>query len=138
MHDGRFSSPAHRLRPVARILAAPRGQALVSLLASDDLRSRFYSWRGASGRRYVCSVFQRGEEGFVADVDNGLIIGVAADGSALRPLCVLSARDMIADIGAGRRRSLREMAHEMGVAQWHVHFCADGEALRDLAASLLN
>lgn len=101
-------------------------------MVSDALRSRFFSWRGLSGRRYVCSVFQSGEDGFVADVENGVIIGVARDGAAARPVCIFSARQ------GGPRRSLRELAHELRIVEWHVHFCADAETVRDLAGSLLN
>ncbi|WP_442754799.1 hypothetical protein ACNHKD_17680 [Methylocystis sp. JAN1] len=108
-----------------------RGQELDSLAGSDALRGHFFSWRGATGRRYVCSVFQRGEEGFVSDVQNGVIIGVARDGAALRPACLFFAGERPAS-------TLRRLAHELGVAEWHVHFCPDAEALRDLAGSLLN
>lgn len=111
--------------------AAPRGQALQSLAETDSLRSRFFSWRGASGRRYVCSVFQSGEDSFVADVTNGVVIGVAREGATTRPVCVFLAQER-------SRRGLREIARELGVAEWHVHFCADAASLRDLSASLLN
>jgi hypothetical protein len=133
-----ISSMSHPDRQAARrprrAAPPPRGQALASLLASDALRDRFYSWRGASGRRHVCSVFHRGEEAIVADFSNGLIVGVACEGAFRRPVCVFSAREF----DSGERRSLRETAHELGVIEWHVHFGADGEALRDLASSLLN
>ncbi|MGZ9409971.1 MAG: hypothetical protein ACXW3J_05000 [Methylocystis sp.] len=114
--------------------SAPRGQALQSLAETDSLRSRFFSWRGASGRRYVCSVFQSGEESFIADVTNGVVIGVAREGAATRPVCVFLAQER----SYGDRRGLREIARELGVAEWHVHFCADAASLRDLSASLLN
>ncbi len=111
--------------------AAPRGQELDSLAGADALRGHFFSWRGVTGRRYVCSVFQRGEEGFVADVENGVVIGVARDGAGLRPVCLFSAGE--AGIG-----SLRDLARELCVVEWHVHFSPDAETVRDLASSLLN
>ncbi len=114
--------------------AAPRGQALQSLAETDSLRSRFFSWRGASGRDYVCSVFQSGEDSFIADVTNGVVIGVAREGVTTRPVCVFLAQER----SYGDRRGLREIARELGVAEWHVHFCADAASLRDLSASLLN
>lgn len=120
--------PPHRR---AHVLS-PRGQELDSLAEADLLRARFFSWRGVSGRRYVCSVFQRGEEGFVSDVESGVIIGVAREGAAIRPLCVLGAPDK------GGRPPLGDLARELGVAEWHVHFCAGDEAARDLSGSLLN
>ncbi|HEY8162545.1 MAG: hypothetical protein ACR650_05875 [Methylocystis sp.] len=126
----RYSFSISALRRAGRALS-PRGQELESLAGSDGLRAHFYSWRGATGRRYVCSVFQRGEEGFVSDVESGAIIGVAREGGALRPVCVLAA-------GERAGYALRDLARELGVVEWHVHFCAEIEAVRDLAGSLLN
>ncbi|QGM96400.1 hypothetical protein [Methylocystis parvus] len=126
----RYAFSVSPLRRPRRALA-PRGQELDSLAGSDALRGRFFSWRGATGRRYVCSVFQRGEEGFVSDVESGVVIGVARDGASLRPVCLFSA-------GERRAAALRELAQELGVAEWHVHFCPDTEPARDLAGSLLN
>jgi hypothetical protein len=114
--------------------ATARGEALQSLAATDSLRHRFFAWRGASGRRYVCSVFQSGEDAFIADVTNGVVIGVAREGATSRPVCVFLAQERV----PGDRRALRKTAQELGVAEWHVHFCADAATLRDLSASLLN
>jgi hypothetical protein len=114
-----------------------RGQELESLVESDSLRSRFFAWVGLSGRRYVCSVFQQGEEGFVADVESGVVVGVAREGALARPVCVFAAQKGAAG-EAQQRRSLRRLAHELGVAEWHVHFCADAAIVRDLAGSLLS
>jgi hypothetical protein len=109
---------------------AQRGQELESLAEADGLRGRFFSWRGVSGQRYVCSVFQRGEEGFVADVTEGVIVGVVGEGVGRRPVCVLGAGE-----GVG---ALRRLGRELGVAEWHVRFGADAGMARDLSASLLN
>jgi len=127
----RFATPISSLR-IGRKAASARGQELDSLVESNTLRDRFFSWRGLSGRRYVCSVFQGGEEGFVADVTNGIVIGVAREGVLARPACVFLARE------GGARRSLRELAQELRIVEWHVHFCADAETMRDLAGSLLS
>ena len=136
MYQPRYPSFSVSRRASGQTLedAAPRGQALQSLAETDSLRSRFFSWRGASGRRYVCSVFQSGEASFVADVTNGVVIGVAREGATTRPVCVFLAQER----AHGDRRGLREIARELGVAEWHVHFCADAASLRDLSASLLN
>jgi hypothetical protein len=123
-------SPSSAAR-AARFMG-PRGQELESLAGAGGLRAHFFSWRGATGRRYVCSVFQRGEEQFLCEIESGVIIGVARDGASLRPVCVFPAGT------EARRRALRETAHELGVAEWHVHFCAEPEAARDLAGSLLS
>lgn len=132
MYQPRY--PSFSISPGNFSASAPRGEALHSLADADSLRSRFFSWRGASGRRYVCSVFQSGEESFIADVTNGAVIGVAREGVATRPVCVFLAQER----APGDRHALRRMARELGVAEWHVHFCADAATLRDLSASLLN
>jgi hypothetical protein len=141
----RFTQQNNGIRPAARTpgeaspekasragtAASPRGQTLASLLSSE-LGDRFYCWRGASGARYVCSVFQSGEEAIVADFSQGLIIGVARDGAARRPICVLSS----GDFESARGRELRAAARAHGVSEWHIHFGADDAKLNDLAASL--
>ncbi|MCC3245126.1 hypothetical protein LG047_07310 [Methylocystis sp. WRRC1] len=127
----RFATPISSLR-IGRKSPSARGQELDSLVESDVLRNRFFSWRGLSGQRYVCSVFQSGEEGFIADVTSGIVIGVAREGVSARPVCVFQARE------GGARGSLREMARQLRISEWHVHFTTDPEALRDLAGSLLS
>jgi hypothetical protein len=107
----------------------PRGRSLASLHASD-LDGRFYAWRGASGRSYVCSVFSREERAVVAGFSAAAIVGVAAEGAARRPLFVLSSREFRALAAAGEGFC--------GATEWHVHFCKDDAELRDLAGSLLN
>lgn len=113
--------------------APPRGQSLASLSASK-LRERFYSWRGASGRRYVCSVFPSIEETIVADFSQGVIIGVVGEGASRRPICVLSADDFDSERGL----LVRQEARARGVDEWHIHFGVGDAGLRDLADLLLN
>jgi hypothetical protein len=112
---------------------SPTGQALASL-STSDLRERFYSWRGLSGRRYVCSVFSAAETAVVSEFTAAAVIGVAKAGAAQRPVCVMSSREfhVWGDIGS------REGAESHGVSEWHVHFGVDDEGLRDLAGSLLS
>ena len=59
---------------------------------------------------------------------NGAVIGVAREGVTTRPVCVFLAQER----APGDRFALRRIARELGVAEWHVHFCADAETLRDL------
>jgi len=112
---------------------SPTGQALASL-STSDLRERFYSWRGLSGRRYICSVFSAAETAVVSEFTAAAVIGVAKAGAARRPVCVMSSREfhIWGDIGS------REGAENHGVSEWHVHFGVDDEGLRDLAGSLLS
>ncbi len=117
----------------ARRETSPSGQSLASL-STSDLRERFYSWRGLSGRRYICSVFSAAETAVVSEFTAAAVIGVAKAGAARRPVCVMSSREfhVWGDIGS------REGAESHGVSEWHVHFGVDDEGLRDLAGSLLS
>jgi len=117
----------------ARRETSPSGQALASL-STSDLRERFYSWRGLSGRRYICSVFSAAETAVVSEFTAAAVIGVAKAGAARRPVCVMSSREfhVWGDIGS------REGAESHGVSEWHVHFGVDDDGLRDLAGSLLS
>ncbi len=122
-----------KLRRGALSGPSPRGQALASLLTSD-LRERFYSWRGLTGRRYICSVFSAAEAAVVSEFTAAVVIGVAKVGAARRPVCVISSGEfhVWGDIGS------REGAESHGVSEWHVHFGVDEEGVRDLAGSLLS
>ena len=112
---------------------ARRGQRLSSLLESS-LGDRFFSWRGASGEKYVCSIFPVADEETVAIFSGAVVVGVARDASGARPICVLSSRQF--DTGQGR--VIRDEARAMGCVEWHVRFDASENQVRDLAASLLN
>lgn len=114
--------------------SSARGRRLASL-AGSRLRDRFYSWRGVSGRRHVCSVFGAEEESVVAGFSSAVVIGVAREGLTRRPICVLSSRAF----DTARGRAIRADAHALGANEWHVHFCGAREGLpRELAAALLS
>ena len=117
----------HKVRRVAERRSAGRGQSLASL-AQSRLSGAFYAWQGLSGRRYVLSVFDGSEWALVSEFEAVAIVGVASDGTTRRPVCVLSSRELRA-LGP----ALIEAATE-----WHVLFCADDAALKDLAGSLMN
>ncbi len=108
------------------------GQALASLVASD-LRERFYSWRGLSGRRYVCSVFSGADALVVSEFTAAAVVGVSVSGARRRPVCVMSSREFL-ELLHGQT----EGAGVYGVDEWHVHFEVDEHGLRDLAGSLFN
>jgi hypothetical protein len=117
----------YKVRGVSQRRSAGRGASLASL-AQSRLNGAFYSWHGLSGRRYVLSVFEGSDWALVAEFEGVAIVGVANDGTTRRPICVLSSRELRA-LGP----SLIEAATE-----WHVLFCADDSALKDLAGSLMN
>ena len=99
------------------------GRSLAALCGSS-LRDDFFSWRGASGRIYVCSVFGREDFSVVEDFHGVTLVGVSRRGGDRRVLCILSSSQ------------LRLRGHA-GIDEWHVHFGNDEKKLRDLSASLL-
>ncbi|GAC1338082.1 MAG: hypothetical protein NVSMB26_25500 [Beijerinckiaceae bacterium] len=59
-----------------RQLSRLRGRRLAALDRSG-LSGRFHSWFGASGRRYICSVFAAGDEGLSGlDLTHAAVIAV--------------------------------------------------------------
>jgi hypothetical protein len=112
---------------------SPQGQAL-DALRSSDLLDRFYSWRGASRARYVCSIFSLEDEAIVADFVQAVVIGVARDALGRRPVCVLSTRDF----GTKNGQAIRGGGRALGVNEWHVHFGSEDAGLSDLTNALLH
>jgi len=107
------------------------GERLASLQNSPLMRN-FYCWRGASGDGYVCSVFAADDDATVAAFDGAAIIGVAVDGGAPRPFCILDSAAFRSPEGVDLRARLRARAN----CEWHVRFEAEPATFCDLAASL--
>ncbi|QGM48142.1 hypothetical protein H2LOC_017580 [Methylocystis heyeri] len=110
-----------------------RGQPLASLDASE-LSHRFYRWRGASGKGYICSVFPKGELPLVAGFSSAVTIGVSRDAGTPRAVCVMPS----GAFALAEDRAISALEADSGVEEWHVHFTADDACARDLAASLLH
>ncbi len=101
------------------------GERLASLRDSA-LRDEFFSWRGASGSRYVCSVFSRAQDAVAAGFAGAVVIGVVRRGAKRSAVCLLSSEELSAAAG------------HANVDEWHVLFEAGEAELRDLALSLLH
>ena len=111
----------------------PQVQTL-DALRSSDLLGRFYSWRGSSRTRYVCSIFSLEDEAIIADFVQAVVIGVARDAIGRRPVCVLSTNDFDTNNG----RAVRKDGCALGVNEWHIHFGSGDAGFSDLANALLN
>ncbi len=107
---------------------APMGLPLLALRACS-FQDRFYSWAGLSGKRYVCTVFEIGDESALRDFSSAAVIGVSNSGGRRRPICVLRP----SDFGSPECRHAVEAAVTLGANEWHVHFTQD---LRKLTADL--
>ena len=129
---GFFSPPMQRCFNAHVTHGIAHGQALASLADAQDLQRRFYSWRGLSGRTYVCSIFQTCDDVFVSQLTHGVIVGVARYNDEARPVCVLSSRNLAfcTDMGL--------LALELKINEWHVHFSDADSVVQDLSGSLIN
>jgi hypothetical protein len=92
------------------------------------------SWRGASGRRYICSVYAVGEPPSF-DFDRAVVAAVrkGEDGGA-----ILFVFEPGKDAESDGLRQWTEQARRLGADEWHVHLLAGSPearafALRDLA-----
>jgi hypothetical protein len=96
------------------------------------------SWRGASGRRYICSVYAIGEPP-VFDLERAIVAAVRKGEDGCSIVFVFQpGREAESD----RLRPWAEEARRLGAEEWHVHLLAGSPeeqdfALRDLAPRAL-
>ena len=112
-----FASPA---APWPRKASAP-----LAALTGNPLAGRFHNWRGASGRRYICTVFADFSE--IGDFSGVLILSVRRDAGGGRRLLDITSRDAPLAKGACGARAAA------GANEWHVHLMATGRMARDEA-----
>lgn len=110
--------------------------APLDCLAGGALASRFRSWRGLSGGRYICSVIpaRRGVRlGGLPDFDSAVVIGVARNAKGERrriAVFELCWRDWL--LGEPERVAT---ALDAGVCEWHVHLLAANARARRAAVA---
>ncbi len=131
----RVASPpkAAKVTPAVIVSSYSAHGSLASLNGSK-LAAGFHAWRGRSGKRVICSVFQVSDGAAhkgLPDFTHAIVIGVDDCESDLYVRAVF-ALDESED-----RYGHIEAAVSMGVTQWHVHLPEGGEAqcaalLRDL------
>jgi hypothetical protein len=107
--------------------ATPRPLAALDRTGLEDL---FRVWAGASGRRYICSVYALGEPP-AFDCGRAIVAAVrkSAAGSAIIFVFQPDAGDEADDL-----RCWAQKARQRGATEWHVHLLADSPAARKLAA----
>jgi hypothetical protein len=91
-------------------------------LAGGDLAERFHSWRGRSGRRYICSVFRvehHTADSGLPDFEAAVVIAVKTNGDGDRH--VVGFCQCEHGFGARARDTFVAAAIAAGAQQWHVH-----------------
>ncbi len=114
----------------------PPDEAPLASLRNASLAPRFHAWLGASGRRYVTSVYpidlSRPLAG-LPDFDAFVLIPVVRQGAARRPSTILAVER------ESDKRFAVSAALANDVREWHVHLLAERRSERasvvaDLAA----
>jgi hypothetical protein len=129
--DGPRPEPAPSTAPR---LAETDGEPLAAL-AGRALEPRFRSWRGASGRRYIVSVYDPDACPAYCDA---VLIAAAVDPDGRRRLLALADTGVFPEpVLARARRSLGDVAEPV---EFHLHLLAASSAERraaldDLAAA---
>ncbi len=99
----------------ASLVSRPRAPAddasnnSLASLAGGDLAERFHSWRGRSGRRYICSVFRvehHTEDAGLPDFAAAIVIAVKTDAAGNRK--VVGFLPMRTRLRPGRAQCLRD------------------------------
>jgi hypothetical protein len=103
-------------------------------LERTGLESLFQSWRGASGRRYVCSVHSL-EAAPEFDCARAIVVGVRKSAAGAEIAFVFQPGVEAEKDGL---RQWAQKARACGVGEWHVHLLAGSReerefALRDLS-----
>lgn len=112
----------------AGIIVRPRAPAddasntSLASLAGGDLAERFHSWRGRSGRRYICSVFRvehHTEDAGLPDFAAAVVIAVKIDVAGNRQVVAFCQCEH--GFGPVARNTFVTAAIAAGAQQWHVH-----------------
>jgi hypothetical protein len=110
---------------------APAVGALASL-RTHALRDGYHAWHGASGRRYVASVFPVDSSACDAGLpafEAFVLIAAVADGTRR-----VARRVEVIEWGSVRHRAVAA-AIEDGVEEWHVHLLGGSRAEREAIAA---
>jgi hypothetical protein len=106
----------------SRASADDASNTSLASLAGGDLAERFHSWRGRSGRRYICSVFRvehHKEDAGLPDFAAAVVIAVKTDAAGDRQ--VIGFCQCEHGFGPVARTAFVTTAIAAGAQQWHVH-----------------
>jgi hypothetical protein len=104
-------------------------------LAGGSLASRFHAWRGASGRRYICSVFPAdpgAPDGGLPDFADAIAIAVTCDRDGNRGCISLLLCDAALD--PAEREGFVAAGLAEGAVEWHIHLLTVDAQQRRAAA----
>jgi len=115
-------------RPQVASLFAARCLPL-ACLDRTGMEDWLQSWRGASGRRYICSVYAIGEPP-AFDCDRAIVAAVRKGAEGASIVFVFQPGPEAESDGL---REWTEKARQYGADEWHVHLLAGTREERDFA-----
>jgi hypothetical protein len=125
-----------RPQDASPLLASPFAARCLPLACLDrtGMENWLRSWRGASGRRYICSVYAIGEPP-AFDVERAIVAAVRKGEQGDEIVFLFQPGPDGESDGLQR---WTQVARSLGAEQWHVHLLAGSPeerefALRDLA-----
>jgi hypothetical protein len=101
----------------------------LACLDRTGMENWFQSWRGASGRRYICSVYAVGEPPSF-DCDRAIVAAVRKGAPGASIVFVFQPGPEAESDGL---HQWTERARQYGADEWHVHLLAGSKAERDFA-----
>ncbi len=110
-------------------------------LAGSAVSSRFRHWRGASGRRYLFSVFPLDPIGSVDDLprfEDAVVLAVSRRGDGGRRILAAEETGALPDLffaSVGFRNAIAGGANEIHVHLLTAHACGRAAMIRDLDAA---
>ena len=110
---------------------APAAGALAALRV-HPLRDGFHAWHGASGRRYVASIFpfdSSAKDAGLPAFESFVLIAATIEGARRR-----ARRVEVIEWGSARHRAVAAAIAE-GVEEWHVHLLGANRTDRDAIAA---
>jgi hypothetical protein len=105
----------------------------LAALSQTGLERLFHSWRGVSGRRYICSVYDV-DQPPAFDSSRAVVIAVRRDAAMEASIAFVFQPETLAE-GAEDSLGLWTLrARQCGAREWHVHLLAASADERKLAA----
>jgi hypothetical protein len=125
LHQGYAAPPFTMPEETLPVYLCEPESAPLSVLAGEDLGGRFRFWRGASGRRYMFSVYS--SEACPA-YDRAVLVGAAVEADGSRRILFIDDTGAFPEPALGRARA--RLAKARSKIEFHVHLLAVSPAER--------
>lgn len=118
---------------VSNRVTVTKASGPLAALSQTGLEGLFHSWRGASGQRYICSVYDV-DQPAAFDCSRAVVIAVRRDAAGQASIAFVFQPDGLAEGAADSLGLWTLRARQCGAREWHVHLLAASAEERKLAA----